>query len=173
MPNAWSLIGQVEAQVNDDDTVNFYFKKEHHLMTVLEGGPYKYIGWMIVLDRWSNMRYPSFLRYIPFWIKINKLHAMYQKIGIVNSIGSKLGHVDEVLITEQIKTHLPEVWVKVDFDVDSTITLARSVEIMPNTPPVELEFKNTGLQKLCTTCGSFKHGYEVCPKGLSLPPQIG
>ncbi|OAP07096.1 hypothetical protein AXX17_AT3G36950 [Arabidopsis thaliana] len=44
LPKAWHLEGKIEGHVNDDGTVNFYFDTEHHLLTVLENGPYTFKG---------------------------------------------------------------------------------------------------------------------------------
>ncbi|KAF8088701.1 hypothetical protein N665_0532s0061 [Sinapis alba] len=81
---------------------------------------------------------------------------------MVRSIGSKLGHVEEVSIFESTNTREASVWVKIRFDVDDLITLSRWVEIMKGERPVLLKFRYKGLQKFCTTCGSLKHEYEVC-----------
>lgn len=87
---------------------------------------------------------------------------MYRRHGMVESIGSKLGHVDEVSIIEPSTTKDAEIWVKILFDEDDVITLARTVELLKDQPPVELEFRYLGIQKLCMLCGSLKHGYEAC-----------
>lgn len=100
LPRTWQLVGKVEGQVNDDETVNFYFRSEHHLLTVLEKQPYTYRGWIVALDRWSNMGSPTFLRHIPFKVRIYKLPNIYRRQGIVFSIASRLGQVEEVSIIE-------------------------------------------------------------------------
>ncbi|KAH0926993.1 hypothetical protein HID58_019249, partial [Brassica napus] len=162
LPRIWQLVGKVERQINDDGTVNFYYQKEHHLHNVLEKQRYTYRGWIVALDRWSNRNHPSFLREIPFKVRIYNLPDMYRRHGMVESIGSKLGYVDEVSIIEPSTTKEAEVWVKILFDEDDVITLARTVELLKDQPPVELEFRYLGLQKFCMLCGSLKHGYEAC-----------
>lgn len=162
LPKIWQLVGKVESQINDDGTVNFYFEKEHHLHNVLDKQPCTYRGWIVALDRWSNRNHPTFLREIPFKVRIFNLPDMYRRYGMVESIGSKLGQVDEVSIIEPTTTREAEVWVKILFDEDDVITLARTVELLKDQPPVELEFGYLGLQKFCMLCGSLKHGYEAC-----------
>ncbi|VVA99227.1 unnamed protein product [Arabis nemorensis] len=66
LPGHWGLAGQVDCQIQDDGSVNFYFKKKHHMMTVLEKAPYTYRGWMVVLDRWSNRGHPTFFQHTLF-----------------------------------------------------------------------------------------------------------
>lgn len=85
---------------------------------------------MVAIDRWSHMEEPTFLRHIPFWVLIQNLPQVYRRHHIVRSIESMLGQVEEVLIIEPIGTRPVEVWVKVDFDVDNEITLARNIQIM-------------------------------------------
>ncbi|CAG7897182.1 unnamed protein product, partial [Brassica rapa] len=158
----WQLVRKVESQINDDGMVNFYFEKEQHLLKVLDKQPYTYRGWIVALDRWSNRSHPTFLRQIPSRVRIFNLPDMYRCYGIVDSIGSKLGHVDEVTIIEPTSVKEAEVWVKILFDEDDVITLTRTLELLKHQPPVELEFRYLGLQKFCMLCGSLKHGYEAC-----------
>ncbi|CAH2071753.1 unnamed protein product [Thlaspi arvense] len=132
---------------------------EHHLLTILENAPYTFKGWMVVIDRWNRRELPTFLKIIPFWIRIEHLPNIYRREQIVKSIGSKLGQVEEVEITEPTAIRPAEVWVKVRFN----ITLARAVQLRSNEPLVELEFRYDILQKFCTNCGSLKHSFDVCP----------
>lgn len=108
----WQLVGKVEAHVNDDGCVQFYFDTEHHLLLVQEKQPCTYHCWIVALDRWRNRGYPTFLKHIPFCIRIYNLPNPYHCHGIVRSIGSKLGQVDEISIIEPTTTKEAEVWVK-------------------------------------------------------------
>ncbi|KAL0845971.1 hypothetical protein Bca101_019217 [Brassica carinata] len=162
LPRIWQLVGKVEGQINDDETVDFYFDTEHHLLMVLENQPYTYRGWLVAIDLWSHRDSATFLKYIPFKVRILKLPDMYRRYSIVEDIGSKLGHVEEVTIVEPTMAREARVSVKVLFDVDNEITLTREVDIIKDKPPVELDFRYVGLQKFCTLCGSLKHEYEFC-----------
>ncbi|RID57370.1 hypothetical protein BRARA_F00747, partial [Brassica rapa] len=162
LPKIWQLEGKVDGQIKDDGTVNFYFRLEHHLLTVLDKQPYSYRGWIVALDRWSNRGQPSFLKYVPFKVRIYKLPDIYRRQRIVESIASKLGQFEEASIVEPTNNNEAKVWVKILFDVDDVITLTRSVEVIKNDPPVELDFRYLGLQKFCPLCGSLRHDYEVC-----------
>ncbi|KAL0731401.1 hypothetical protein Bca4012_027495 [Brassica carinata] len=162
LPQLWELEGKVIGQVNDDRTVNFYFKSEHHLVMVLEKQPHNYRGCIVALERWRYMTYPNFLRHIPFKVCIFKLLDIYRRPRIVTSIGSKLGHVAEVYIVEPTINREAAVWIKFLFDVYDVIILTNSVEIIKGKPPVELDFRYAGLQKFCTLCGSLQHEYELC-----------
>ncbi|KAL0800690.1 hypothetical protein Bca101_055865 [Brassica carinata] len=162
LPKAWQLVGKVEGQINDDGTVNFYFDTEHHLLMVLEKQPYNYKGWMVALDRWVNRDRPTFLKQIPFKVRILKLPDVYRRHSMVKSIGSKLGQVEEVTIVEPTTVKEAEVTVKVHFDVDDQLTLTREVELIKGNPPVELDFRYEGLQKFCVLCGSLRHDFDAC-----------
>ncbi|KAG5414634.1 hypothetical protein IGI04_002201 [Brassica rapa subsp. trilocularis] len=108
----WQLVGKVEAHVNDDGCVQFYFDTEHHLLLVQEKQPCTYHCWIVALDRWRNRGYPTFLKHIPFCIRIYNLPNPYHCHGIVRSIGSKLGQVDEISIIEPTTTKEAEVWLQ-------------------------------------------------------------
>lgn len=90
LQGAWVSKGCIDAKVNDDGTVNFYFAKEYQVMSVLEAAPYEYRGWMIAVDKWSQRQSPTFLQQIPFWVKIEKLPEVYRRENIIRSIGSKI-----------------------------------------------------------------------------------
>ena len=171
LPKTWQLVGKVEGQINDDGTVNFYFDTEHHLLMVLEKQPYTYRGWLVALDRWTNRDSPTFLKQIPFKIRVEKLPDVYRRHSIVESICSKLGHVEEVTIVEPSIFREAEVTVKVHFDVDDQITLTREVEIINGKPPVELDFRYEGLQKFCLLCGSLRHEHEICSEFSKMQPR--
>ncbi|KFK24078.1 hypothetical protein AALP_AAs41215U000100 [Arabis alpina] len=175
MPGSWGLIGRVEGQVTDDGLVKFFFQKEHHMLTVLDKAPYNYRGWMVAVDLWSRRFSPTFLRSIPFRIRIDKLPADYRRLDIIKSIGEMHGHVVDTQIIEPnfVQDRPAQVWVQVEFDVDHQITTVRKVDIMPGEPPVELEFSYKGLQKLCATCGSLRHAYDKCPMASTLSTTAG
>lgn len=175
LQGAWESKGCTDAQVNDDGIVNFYFAKEYQLMLILEGAPYEYRGWMVAIDRWSNRNSHNFLQKIPFWIKIERLPEVYRREHIVRSIGSKMGQVDEVRIVEpNLRLDKPaEVWIRVSMSIGSEISLVQNVQFMETGEPMELEFKYKKLQKFCTTCGSLRHNYDVCPKASTLSATAG
>ncbi|CAH2052451.1 unnamed protein product [Thlaspi arvense] len=135
---AWNLAGKVEGQVNDDGTDNFYFRSEHHLLTILENAPYTFNSWMVAFDRWNQRELPQFLKAIPFWIQIENLPNIFRREQIVRSIGSKLGHVEDVEISEPIVLRPAEVWVKVRFNVDDEFTL-HSFDVCPHPPNIETQ----------------------------------
>ncbi|KAH0942915.1 hypothetical protein HID58_002552, partial [Brassica napus] len=118
----WQLVGKVEAHVNDDGCVQFYFDTEHHLLLVQEKQPCTYRCWIVALDRWRNRGYPTFLKHIPFCIRIYNLPNPYHCHGIVRSIGSKLGQLDVGDLITLNHTH----------------SSGRSIE---NKDPVELDFR--------------------------------
>ncbi|VYS48171.1 unnamed protein product [Arabidopsis thaliana] len=70
MPKAWRMDGRVTSRINDDGTVQFFFKAEHHLMTVLENGPWHHNYWMVAVDRWTRQILPTYLTEIAFWVRI-------------------------------------------------------------------------------------------------------
>ncbi|KFK24427.1 hypothetical protein AALP_AAs55026U000600 [Arabis alpina] len=170
MPGIWGLIDKVEGQIQDDGTVNFYFWKEHHMLTVLERAPYTYKGWVVAIGLWQNRMEPNFLRYIPFKIHIEKLPPECRREDIVRDIGKMHGHVTEARVIEPnpVTGRLAKVWVKVDFHVDHKIILVKNVELKQGSEPVELNFRFRDLQKFCTTCGSLQHAFEFCPRASSI-----
>ncbi|CAH2047264.1 unnamed protein product [Thlaspi arvense] len=90
------------------------YKSEHHLLTILENAPYTSKGWMVAIDRWNHRELPTFFKTIPFWVRIENLPNIYKREEIVKCIGSKLGHVEEVEITEPTGIRPAEVGLSFD-----------------------------------------------------------
>lgn len=42
LQGAWASKGCVDAKINDNNTINFYFAKEYQLMAILENASYEY-----------------------------------------------------------------------------------------------------------------------------------
>ncbi|VVA99226.1 unnamed protein product [Arabis nemorensis] len=81
-----------------------------------------------------------------------------------------MGQVSEVSVKEHVlhQKKLAQVWFKVEFSIEDKITLIREVGIMRTGASMEFEFAYGGLEKLCSTCGSLQHSYEVCPRASAL-----
>ncbi|KAG7543502.1 hypothetical protein ISN45_Aa07g034130 [Arabidopsis thaliana x Arabidopsis arenosa] len=73
MPKIWKLEGRITSRINEDGSVQFFFKQEHQLLTILDNGPWTYKDWLVVVDRWTRRTYPDYLRIIRFWVKILNL----------------------------------------------------------------------------------------------------
>ncbi|VVB04962.1 unnamed protein product [Arabis nemorensis] len=50
LQGAWEQKGCIDAKINDDGTINFYFVKEYQLMAILENAPYNFRGWMRFIE---------------------------------------------------------------------------------------------------------------------------
>ncbi|CAL9223580.1 unnamed protein product [Arabidopsis halleri] len=70
MPKIWKLEGRFSSRINEDGSVQLFFKHEHHMLTVLDNGPWTYKDWLVVVDKWTRRTHPDFLRIIRFWVKI-------------------------------------------------------------------------------------------------------
>lgn len=154
--------GKVTGQVNDDGTVQFFFNTEHHLMSVLEGGPWSFKDWMIVVDRWTNRQNPNFLQEISFWIQVCNLPNEHRNIQTVLDIGNHLGRASEVRIKEPTREEPAEVWVRVTMEVTRKLIFVRYLDLQDGAEPTLLRFVYDKLRKFCKRCGSLLHDNSVC-----------
>lgn len=90
---------------------------------------------------------------VPFQEKGKNQHALVQKM-LIHSYHLMINDYSEPNLYQNRRA---EVWVRVDMDIDSQISLVRNVQIMNVEKSVELEFKYKKLQKFCTTCRSLRH----------------
>lgn len=61
------------------------------MMYVLEGGPWSFKEWMVVVDKWSNRHHPRYLQVIYFWVQIFNLPNEHRNVQTVKDIGDSLG----------------------------------------------------------------------------------
>ncbi|CAE6132178.1 unnamed protein product [Arabidopsis arenosa] len=124
MPKIWKLEGRITSGINEDGSVQFFFKQEHQLLTILDNGPWTYKDWLVVVDRWTRRTYPDYLRIIRFWVKILNLPDDSRNDRVVSEVGGVLGHVDEIHIQQPTSEQAGEVWVRVPIDISAKLTFA-------------------------------------------------
>jgi len=162
LPKAWRLDGRVTSRINDDGTVQFFFKAEHHLMSVLENGPWHHNFWMVAVDRWTNRTLSNFLSQISFWVKILHIPEDFRTDPVIRETAGVLGHIDETKIIEATADAEGEVWAHVTMNISDRLILVRSVEFEPATAPVMVRFVFAKLKKFCFRCGSLLHDELAC-----------
>lgn len=161
--------GKVVGQVNDDGTVQFFFNTEHHLMSVLEGGPWSFKEWMVAMDRWTNRSNSSYLQEIFFWVQICNLPNEHPNVQMVLDIAGYLGRAGEVNIKEPTREEPAEVWVRITMDVNRKLTFARYLDLQDGAEPILLRFIYDKLRKFCKRCGSLRHDNSICNE-IDVPP---
>ncbi|XP_010481107.1 PREDICTED: uncharacterized protein LOC104759943 [Camelina sativa] len=169
LPKAWNLQGKVTSRINDDDTVQFFFKAEHHLMTVLENGPWHYNLWMVAIDRWTRRLLLTFLTEISFWVRILNIPEEFRSDAVVHEVGGVLGHIDEVRFQEATEETNGEVLARVTMNINDRLICVRYIEFDPSKPPVMIRFVFPKLRKFCFRCGSLRHDQSSCDYAIQIP----
>ncbi|KAG7599644.1 hypothetical protein ISN44_As06g038180 [Arabidopsis suecica] len=162
MPKIWKLEGRITSRINEDGSVQFFFKHEHQLLTVLDNGPWTYKDWLVVVDRWTRRTLPDFLRIIRFWVKILNIPDDSKEDRSIREIGGVLGHVEEVHIKQPTADLAGEVWVRVPIDISARLLFARYFDIADYREPVLIRFFYDKLRKFCSACGSLTHLAAAC-----------
>ncbi|CAE6123705.1 unnamed protein product [Arabidopsis arenosa] len=162
MPKIWKLEGRITSRINDDGSVQFFFKREHQLLTVLDNGPWTYKDWLVVVDRWSRRQYPDFLRIIRFWVRILNLPDDSRNERMIDEIGGVLGHVEEVHIQQPSADKPGEVWVRIPFDISGKLLFARYFQLDDSGNPTLIRYIYDKLRRFCSICGSLTHQASGC-----------
>ncbi|CAE6215989.1 unnamed protein product [Arabidopsis arenosa] len=162
MPRIWKLEGRVSSRINEDGTVQFFFKYEHQMLNVLDHGPWTYKDWLVVVDKWINRRSPDFLRMIPFWIRVLNIPDDSKEKRSIEEIGGVLGHVEEVHIQQPTADTAGEVWIRVKIDISDRLIFARYFQLDVAGEPTLIRYVYDKLRKFCTKCGSLIHMETNC-----------
>ncbi|CAH2046567.1 unnamed protein product [Thlaspi arvense] len=169
LPKAWKMEGRITSRINNDGTVQFYFKAKHHLMNVLEHGPWNCNNWMVAIDRWIRRDEPDFLLTISFCVKILHIPEEYRSDEIIYEVGDILGIVDEIKITEATADADSEVWIHVRKKVNYRLIFIRYLEFEPGQLTM-VRFFYKKLRKFYFICGALTHSDAVCHyEGIPLP----
>lgn len=163
MPKIWKLEGRINSRINEDGSVQFFFKEEHQMLTVLDNGPWTYKDWLVVIDKWTRRNYPDYLRIIRFWVKILNIPDDSKEKRSIEEIGGGLGHVKEVFIQQPTADKVGEVWVRVPINISDKLIFARFFNFEDFREPVLIRYIYDKLQKFCTACGSLTHLAASCP----------
>ncbi|ESQ44831.1 hypothetical protein EUTSA_v10003380mg [Eutrema salsugineum] len=163
LPRAWRLHDRVRGQLNDDGTIRFIFDAEHHLLSVIERGPWSFKDWMVVMDPWYRRLYPNYLQTISFWIQIFNLPDEYRNQRVVEDISRRMGQYEGSRLVEPTRDSPSEVWVRVKFNAYEPFYFVRHVQLEEGGPPVLLRFEYQRLKKFCSTCGRLTHDEANCP----------
>ncbi|CAL9217594.1 unnamed protein product, partial [Arabidopsis halleri] len=162
MPKIWKLEGRITSRINEDGFVQFFFKKEHHLLNVLDNGPWTYKDWLVVVDRWTRRSLPDYLRIIRFWVKILNIPNDSKDESSINEIGEVLGHVDEIHIQQPTADRAGEVCVRVPIEITEKLIFARYFRFEDYGEPVLIRFIYDKLRRFCSVCGSITHLAAAC-----------
>ncbi|KAG7594038.1 Zinc knuckle CX2CX4HX4C [Arabidopsis thaliana x Arabidopsis arenosa] len=162
MPKIWQLEGRIASRINDDGTVQFFFKQEHQLLTVLERGPWTYKDWLVVVDRWTHRHYPDFLCNILFWVKVLNIPDDSREDRSIHEIGDVLGQVEDIHIQQPTADKAGEVWVRVKIEVSRKLIFARYFTFEDYREPILIRYIYDKLRKFCSNCGSLTHLAASC-----------
>lgn len=179
MPKIWKVEGRITSRINEDGSVQFFFQKEHHMLTVLDKGPWTYKDWLVVVDQWTRRNYPDYLQVIRFWVKMLNIPDDCKEDRSIKEFGGVLGHVEDVFIQQPTADKAGEVWVRVPISVSGKLLFARFFDVQDHREPILIRYVYDKLRKFCSACGSLTHLAETCnfhlrevePLPLPAPPQ--
>ncbi|KAG7568512.1 Zinc knuckle CX2CX4HX4C [Arabidopsis thaliana x Arabidopsis arenosa] len=72
LPRTWGkgMAARVHGRILDDQCVQFRFRSESDLVSVLRRAPWLHNNWFVALQRWADFPGPDFLTFIDLWVQI-------------------------------------------------------------------------------------------------------
>ncbi|CAH2070006.1 unnamed protein product [Thlaspi arvense] len=160
LPKAWKMEGKITSRINNDGTVQFYFKYDHHLMNVLKHGLWHCNNWIVDVDRWTRRFEPDFLHQISFWVKVLNIPEDFCSDAIIHEVGDILDSIDEIRVTEASLDNDSEVWIHVQKNISDRLIFIRYIDFEPGQSTM-ICFIYKKLRKFCFRCGALMHSDSV------------
>ena len=139
---------------------------------IMDMSPWTYEKQLILLKEFEGEQVPKDiqLRQSPFWVQIHNLplHCRTRETGW--AIGSKLGEVVDVDVTESGVQWGKYLRVRVQLDVTKKLIRGKKIAVEGGEQSW-ISFKYERLPNFCYKCGMLSHGLKDCPegKGEALP----
>lgn len=162
MPKIWKLDGRINSRINEDGTVQFFFRQKHQLLTILDDGPWTYKDWLVIVDQWTRRHAPDYLKVIPFWVNIHNIPDDSRNPEAVTEVGEILGQVKETVIQQPTANFPGEVRARINIDAYGRIVFTSYVRFDDPDEPTLVRFTFNKLRKFCSTCGSLTHIASSC-----------
>ncbi|KAG2323235.1 hypothetical protein Bca52824_016448 [Brassica carinata] len=153
MPAQWGLADRITASDLGNGKFLLTFMTEEDIASVMRQGPFHYNFCMFVLVRWEPIVHDDYPWIIPFWVQLIGFPLHLWTDANLRNIGSRIGHVDTVELTEG----------RMLIDVDSGRPLKFSRKAEYGGDEVTIEIKYDKLFKHCSICGLLSHEKEYCP----------
>ncbi|KAG2311366.1 hypothetical protein Bca52824_022923 [Brassica carinata] len=153
MPAQWGLADRITASDLGNGKFLLTFKSEEDINSVLRQGPFHYNFCMFVLVRWEPIVHDDYPWIIPFWVQLIGFPLHLWTDANLRNIGSRIGHVDTVELTEG----------RMLIEVDSRRPLKFSRKAEYGGDEITIEIRYDKLFKHCTICGLLSHEKVYCP----------
>ncbi|KAG7599957.1 hypothetical protein ISN44_As06g041190 [Arabidopsis suecica] len=164
LPRTWGrgMAARVHGRILDDQCVQFRFRSEADLVSVLRRAPWLHNNWFVALQRWADFPGPDFLTFIDLWVQVRGIPPPYVSELSVSFIAHTLGPVLEVDFNEITSTQIAFIRVKVRINITDRLRFFRRVRFESREGAM-IGFEYESLRRICTNCCRINHDISHCP----------
>ncbi|CAH8268582.1 unnamed protein product [Arabidopsis lyrata] len=164
LPRSWGrgMAARVHGRILDGQCVQFRFRSESDLVSVIRRAPWLYNHWFVALQRWVDFPGPDFLTFIDLWVQVRGIPPPYVSELSVRFIAHTLGPVIEVDFNEITSTQIAFIRVKVRISITDRLRFFRRVRFESREEAM-IGFEYERLQRICTNCCRINHDVAHCP----------
>ncbi|KAL9661387.1 hypothetical protein QQ045_026211 [Rhodiola kirilowii] len=175
LKTAWKIKKDLSYQEMIHNKVVVKLRSEEEQLRILEGGPWTFMGWAVIVEKWRNGSAPTVYnsRSIRMWVQVHNVPSELRE-GSTSTPQEIASLVGKVIMDEKQdgnKDASRRKWdrFRVDIDVDKPI-LHGVVLAEEDRDPVWIDFKYERLPTLCFSCGRLTHESNKCDFGSEHQP---
>lgn len=160
-PRLWGVADLVGARLVANRQIQFLFRDEQSMLSVLRRGPWSFNEWMVSMQRWSPSITDDDMGYISFWVQVRGIPIQYLSTRMVTRIGEEMGQFLETDFQTDGVQNAEYVRIRLLCHASTPLRFQRMFRFGGQT--VVLRFRYEKLRGFCSTCGLLSHDATECP----------
>jgi len=168
LPRLWGVGDEVSGRILENMKIQFLFRSEESMGSVLRRGLWSFNEWMCVTQRWNPNHTDQDLKRIPFWIQIRGIPLHFLTLRMITSIGRRMGHFLETDFGGDGAVLVDYVRVRILWNIDDPLRFQRLFQF--GDEACVLKFRYEKLRNFCSVCGMISHEASKCPTTNNIPP---
>ncbi|KAL0853873.1 hypothetical protein Bca101_059025 [Brassica carinata] len=157
----WGVADVVGARIVENQRIQFLFRDEQSMLSVLSRGPWSFNEWMVSMQRWSPSLSDEDQDFLSFWVQVRGIPIQYLSSRMIARIGYEMGQFLETDFQTDGAQNVDFVRVRLLCNVSTPLRFQRMFRFGGQT--VVLRFRYEKLRGFCNTCGLLSHDAAECP----------
>jgi hypothetical protein len=147
----------------DDNIWLFEFEEEDDMRRVLDGRPWSFDRYIIVLNEFDGRTPPTQMAFkqSPFWVQVHDMPLLCMTKGIATKIGESMGRLVEVDLAGDGAGWGRCLRIRVEIDLVKPLERGRALRLEGKSYWVSFRYEK--LPMFCFECGRIVHGDKGCP----------
>lgn len=161
LPRLWGVADEVVGRVLENNRVQFVFRSEESLLSVLRRGPWSFNEWMVSLQRWFPNHTDEDLNHMTFWTQVRGIPSQYLTQRMVVRIGHELGEYIDTDFQSEGTHNVDYVRIRLLKNVNAPLRFQRIFRFGDQTAVLKIRYEK--LRGFCSVCGMMIHDSNDCP----------